>query len=94
MAGLTLGVRPEHIALSLDRGVPATVAAIEYLGADSLVTCRLGATTLAVRVPGSVGLARGDATRLSWASGAQHLFERDGVRRGDSVPTESATMFA
>ena len=60
-AGLTLGVRPEHIALGFDRGVPATVAAIEYLGADSLVTCRLGATTLAVRVPGSVGLARGDA---------------------------------
>ena len=35
--------------------------------------------------PGSVGLARGDAARLSWAPGAQHLFERDGVRRADSV---------
>jgi len=93
-AGFTLGVRPEHITLGLDRGVPATVSAIEYLGADSLVTCRLGATTLAVRVPGSVGLARGDATRLAWAPGAQHLFGRDGVRRADSAQPASATLFA
>ena len=56
-AGSTLGVRPEHIGLALERGVARAVAAIEYLGADSLVTCRLGSTTLAVRVPGSVGLA-------------------------------------
>ena len=41
-AGLTLGIRPEHIALGFERGVRAEVAAIEYLGADSLVTCRLG----------------------------------------------------
>ena len=93
-AGLTLGVRPEHIALGFDHGLSATVAAIEYLGADSLVTCRLGATTLAVRVPGSVGLARGDATRLSWASGAQHLFERNGVRCVDSFHPETSTLFA
>ena len=61
--------------------------AIEYLGADSLVTCRLGAATLAVRVPGSVGLARGDAARLAWAPGAQHLFERNGERRADAAAT-------
>jgi sn-glycerol 3-phosphate transport system ATP-binding protein len=93
-AGLTLGVRPEHIALGFQRGVPAAVAAIEYLGADSLVTCRMGAATLSVRVPGSVGLTRGDAVRLSWAPGAQHLFERDGARRADSVPHATATLFA
>jgi sn-glycerol 3-phosphate transport system ATP-binding protein len=93
-AGLTLGVRPEHISLGIERGIPATVAAIEYLGADSLVTCRLGSTTLAVRVPGSVGHARGDATRLSWASGAQHLFERDGLRRAHTVHHETATQLA
>jgi len=93
-AGLTLGVRPEHIALGFDRGVPATVAAVEYLGADSLVTCRLGSTTLAVRVPGSVGLARGDVARLSWAPGAQHLFGHEGVRRADPVLSTGATAFA
>jgi len=93
-AGLTLGVRPEHISLGIERGIPATVAAIEYLGADSLVTCRLGSTTLAVRAPGSVGLARGGAARLSWVPGAQHLFERDGLRRTQTVRQETATQFA
>jgi sn-glycerol 3-phosphate transport system ATP-binding protein len=70
------------------------VAAIEYLGADSLVACRMGAATLAVRVPGSVGLARSDAVRLSWAPGAQHLFDRDGIRRADAVLQQGTTMFA
>jgi sn-glycerol 3-phosphate transport system ATP-binding protein len=93
-AGMTLGVRPEHVALGFDRGAAAIVAAIEYLGADSLVTCRLGRATLAVRVPGGVGLSRGDVARLSWAPGAQHLFERDGTRRAETDRTETATMFA
>ena len=93
-AGLMLGVRPEHIALSFERGARAEVVAIEYLGADSLVTCRLGAATVAVRVAGSVGLARGDATWLTWAAGAQHIFERTGERRATPLQHSSETLFA
>jgi len=93
-AGLTLGVRPEHIALGFERGARAEVAAIEYLGADSLVTCRLGAATLAVRVAGSVGLARGDATWLTWAPAAQHIFERSGERRTTSGQQLAESQFA
>ena len=93
-AGLTLGVRPEHIAIGIEHGVPATVAALEYLGADSLVTCRVGLATVAARVPGRVGLAPGDAVRLSWAPGAQHLFERDGTRRAVAIQPELATLLA
>jgi sn-glycerol 3-phosphate transport system ATP-binding protein len=93
-AGLTLGVRPEHVTLGFERGARATVESVEYLGADSLVACRLGSAAIAVRVPGSVGLARGDAAWLAWATGAQHLFERDGTRRSDAVRHESATMLA
>jgi sn-glycerol 3-phosphate transport system ATP-binding protein len=93
-AGLTLGVRPEHIALGFERGARAEVAAIEYLGADSLVTCRLGATTLAVRVAGCVGLARGDPAWLTWAPGAQHIFERTGERRAAPAQHSAETQFA
>ena len=93
-AGLTLGLRPEHITLLHGEGVPAMVAAVEYLGADSLVTCRLGNATLAARVGGSVGLAPGDTAWLSWAGSAQHLFEPDGTRRADAECNEAATMFA
>ncbi len=94
-AGLTLGVRPEHITLAFDRGVPATVAAIEYLGADSLVTCRLGATTLAVRVPGSVGLAARRRARLVvGARRAASVRARRRASRRCRSPGRSATMFA
>jgi sn-glycerol 3-phosphate transport system ATP-binding protein len=93
-ASLTLGLRPEHITLLHGRGVPAMVAAVEYLGADSLVTCRIGNATLAARVGGNVGLAPGDTAWLSWASSAQHLFERDGTRRPDPESREAATMLA
>ena len=93
-AGLTLGIRPEHIHLEFERGARADVAAIEYLGADSLVTCRLGAATLTARVAGSVGVARGDAAWLSWPGGAQHIFDRDGTRRAARADQEVLTQYA
>ena len=93
-AGLTLGVRPEHMALAIERGAPADVVAVEYLGADSLVSCRLGTAAAAVRVPGSVALKPGDATWLTWAAGAQHLFETGGTRRATSPVPTTATLVA
>ena len=93
-AGLTLGLRPEHVVLGFNRGARAEVAAIEYLGADSLVTCRLGSVSIAARVAGSTGLTRGDSTSLSWAPGAQHLFEADGTRRADIYRQETETQLA
>ena len=93
-AGLTLGIRPEHVVLGFQRGARAEVAAIEYLGADSLVTCRLGSATIAARVAGSSGLSRGDSTWLSWAPGAQHVFDADGRRRTESFRQTAITQFA
>ena len=93
-AGGMLGVRPEHIDIAFGRGVPAAVQGVEYLGADSLVTCRIGSATLAVRVAGSTGLAAGAAAGLVWPPGAQHVFDRDGRRvAADPVP-QTATMYA
>ena len=93
-AGLTLGIRPEHVVLGFHRGARAEVAAIEYLGADSLVTCRLGSVSIAARVAGSSGLARGDSTWLAWVPGAQHLFEADGARRADMFRQAPETLLA
>jgi sn-glycerol 3-phosphate transport system ATP-binding protein len=93
-AGMTLGVRPEHLTLALDRGLCATVERVEYLGADSLLSCRAGTASLAARVAGSVALAAGDTAWLVWAPGAQHLFDHDGRRRGDPVRHPSATLVA
>ena len=95
LSGATLGVRPEHVALGRDAGVEAQVETIEYLGADSLITCRIGAHAFAARVAGRTGLTAGERTRVSWASGAQHLFgETNGARIELEPSHQSATMFA
>jgi len=93
-AGGTLGVRPEHIEIALDRGMAATVQGVEYLGADSLVTCRVGTARVAVRVAGSTGLAPGAPARLVWAPGAQHVFDGGGRRVEEKSVHQSATMYA
>lgn len=91
----TLGLRPENITLGLETGVAARVEDVEYLGADSLLTCRVGTQLLAVRTSGRSGLSRGESTRLSWARGAQHLFDAaTGKRIDDAIRHVGATMFA
>ncbi len=41
-----LGVRPEDVRLAETGGLAARVVAVEYLGADSIVTCAAGAETV------------------------------------------------
>ena len=78
-----LGVRPEHIGVAFERGLRAGVENVEYLGADSLVACRVGGQLLHARVAGRCALARGDATWLTWPPGAQLWFDARGVRADD-----------
>ena len=92
-AGEMLGVRPEHIHVRLDRGHDATVEGVEYLGGDSLVTCSLGGTRIAVRTQGAVAFRRGDSIRLTWAEGAQHFFDASG-RRVAASERDVATMLS
>ena len=93
-AGGSLGVRPEHVELATGRGVAATVASVEYLGADSLVVCAVGGASVAVRVPGGARAEPGDAVRLSWAESAAHLFDADGRRAGEARRREAVTAMA
>jgi sn-glycerol 3-phosphate transport system ATP-binding protein len=78
--GRLVGVRPEDVRFA-DTGVAARVVGVEYLGADSIVTCALGSETLAVRAPGRVDLAEGKSTHLTWAPAAQHYFDATTGRR-------------
>ncbi len=89
-AGLLLGVRPEDITLgerpAADHlAVPATIAAVEYLGADSTVTCTAGAAAITIRAPGRVALPVGAAVTLGWSPGALHLFDAASGRRRDDL---------
>ena len=78
--------------LAREGGVAATVDAVEYLGADSLLACRVGDQPLAVRVAGRVGLRHGDAVRLGWASGAAHFFDGATQMRVDVEPESSTAQ--
>ncbi|MDX6751592.1 ABC transporter ATP-binding protein [Geminicoccaceae bacterium 1502E] len=84
-SGLLLGIRPECIALGKGEGVPATVEASEYLGADTILACRIGGQPVTVRAPGALELAAGAPVRLRWPAGAEHVFDaKTGLRRDDA----------
>jgi len=93
---MLLGVRPEHIRLGgggSTAGLAARVETVEYLGADSIVTCRAGSELLTARLPGQVNLARGSEARLSWDREAVHLFDAASGLRVDRAGS-AATIAA
>jgi sn-glycerol 3-phosphate transport system ATP-binding protein len=79
--GLKLGIRPEHIEISEAGGLAAELVWSDYLGADTIVTARLGSQSLMVRVPGRFGAARGTRANLVWAPGNVHVFDAASGRR-------------
>jgi len=80
LAGLIVGVRPEKISLA-DAGLAADVLSLEYLGADSLIACRIGACELIVRQSGRVKLSAGDRIHMTWPQAESHFFEARSGRR-------------
>src|SRR5918993_887471 len=58
-ATLAIGVRPETVRLGSE-GVPATVAAVEYLGADTLIETRVAGEPFLVRVSGRAAAQVGE----------------------------------
>jgi sn-glycerol 3-phosphate transport system ATP-binding protein len=88
--GLLLGVRPEDIQLAAS-GVAATLEAVEYLGADSILACRAGSEALIVRAQGKVTLAPGATVQLGWQREAMHVFDAArGTRRDDVLAAARA----
>ncbi|AEC21599.1 putative sugar ABC transporter, ATP-binding protein [Pusillimonas sp. T7-7] len=74
-----LGIRPEHIQLSADDGIPASVESVEYFGADSIIIAKLGNNPgVAVRAAGHLRAAHGDSIKLRWSTQQQHFFDVSG----------------
>src|SRR5215213_4679967 len=63
--GSAVGVRPESVRIAAE-GVAATVAAVEYLGADTLLDTRIGGEPFTVRVLGGVQADAGHTVHLAW----------------------------
>jgi sn-glycerol 3-phosphate transport system ATP-binding protein len=85
--GLIVGVRPEALHLSAgDQGLEAEVVAAEYLGADTVLTCRLGEETLTLRAPGQLAHGAGARIHVAAAPDALHVFDAaDGKRLGGTA---------
>jgi sn-glycerol 3-phosphate transport system ATP-binding protein len=78
--GRLLGVRPEDMRFA-ESGLAVRVTSVEYLGADSIVSCAAGADAVAVRVPGRVELADGKSAHVAWPPKAEHMFDMETGRR-------------
>ena len=90
-AGLTLGVRPEHVRLAETGGVAGTVASSEYHGADTILTVAVGEESLLVRAPGQLAHRPGAPVRLAWNPESMHVFEAaSGKRVADATPAARA----
>jgi ABC-type sugar transport system ATPase subunit len=74
-------VRPEHVELVGEGGVPGRVSSAEYHGADTALTVQVGEESILVRAPGRVAHGDGAAVRLGWAADALHVFEADSGAR-------------
>jgi len=92
-AGAALGgIRPEDLRLA-DGGIAARVTDAEYLGADTVLACAVGATTLLARLPGRVALAAGTKVHLA-VDAPLHLFDIETGRRIDAVAAPMETVAA
>jgi len=80
---LSIGIRPEAAQLAAG-GLPATVAAVEYLGADTLLDTRFGDQPFIVRVSGRANASPGESVGLRWDPSAAHWFDQSSQRRIDN----------
>ncbi|AWK88058.1 sn-glycerol-3-phosphate import ATP-binding protein UgpC [Azospirillum thermophilum] len=79
---VTLGVRPEHLALAAEGPLSIQVDLVEALGADTVVYGRLpDGEPLVVRMNGLPACREGDRLTLAPQPGALHLFDPETGRR-------------
>ncbi|KUJ76898.1 sugar ABC transporter ATP-binding protein [Ruegeria marisrubri] len=79
----TIGIRPEHIAVSADEGPwSGAVSVSEHLGSDTFFHVHdTGlAETITVRADGEVGFRHGDRIRLTPRAELIHKFDENGLR--------------
>jgi sn-glycerol 3-phosphate transport system ATP-binding protein len=86
--GRVLGLRPEDVTVdsaSAPGTFHAAVTAVEYLGGEALITCRIGERPVLARVRGTDAPAIGDTVGVGWLPSAAHVFD---AATGDRIATE------
>ncbi len=79
-ASVTLGIRPEHLALAAqDGGVPLAIELVERLGGESyLYGASPGLPQITLRLDGQSEHQRGSAVALAFPQQHLHLFDENG----------------
>lgn len=78
--GEQIGVRPENIKIGV-KGLKATVGAVDYMGAETVLRLRAGQENVMARVNGRASAEAGDEVRITWDAGDVHVFDEKGIRR-------------
>ena len=86
------GIRPESLRAS-SHGIAARVRHAEYLGADTVVACAAGASTLLARLPGRVILPDGAPVHLV-TDEPIHLFDAASGCRMPNIATAKESVRA
>jgi len=79
--GHLMGIRPEHVEFTENGGIAVELMSSDYLGADTILTARVGSQPMLVRVPGRVDVDAGSPARLNWRPEKVHLFDAASGRR-------------
>jgi sn-glycerol 3-phosphate transport system ATP-binding protein len=77
------GIRPESLRF-VEQGIPARVELAEYLGADTVVACRVGDVPMLARLPGRVVPEAGARVCLA-TDDPIHVFDSVSGQRIESI---------
>jgi ABC-type sugar transport system ATPase subunit len=73
-----LGIRPDHLEIAGEGGVPVTVQAIEQLGGESYLYCETATgARLTAHLSGQTGIRRGETAHALFRPDFTHLFRTD-----------------
>ena len=84
----TFGIRPEALIQDENGAIAGQVNQVEYLGADTMVECKVGEESLLCRVPGQTQLASGTSIKLAFNVNDLHVFETVSGQRVDTMHSE------
>ena len=88
-----VGMRPEQVRIvAADTGLRAAVASVEYLGADSIIVCKLGGEVVTVRVAGQSALKAGAVVGLVFDAEDLHFFDAASGKRREDIKAEIAAL--
>lgn len=83
-----IGVRPEDVRVG-PQGLPVRIAAVDYLGAETVVRMTHDGQALFARIDGRRSYAPGEALYICWPETAVHCFGSDGISIGGTQEASS-----